>query len=215
MRQNWRRIEHVKGGGVRVIGYLQMRAVGGVVEGPGFGQQEHQLRAWADRHGHELVRTVIDRCSADTPGPGLIVAERAVRAGYADAVVVTSRSRLAVDQPLGVPVLAVDDPAPPPAAAAATGRARPWETGKDLRSLVATLLAAGAAALVAHGVATAATVESPSSNETTCVANRGEVVPCDGTQSRVPDIDPRVGCSAFTTSTEPQPDGIWLCLDDH
>ena len=98
---------------MRVIGYLQMRAVGAVVEGAGFVAQEQHLRQWAQCHGHDVVRVVADRCSADTPGSGLSRAAAAVQAGEADALLVTSRGRLCAHDAPGVAVLFATSPSGP------------------------------------------------------------------------------------------------------
>jgi hypothetical protein len=204
----------LKGGGVRVIGYLQMRAVGGVVEGPGFAEQDQLLRQWAERHGHEVVRTVVDRCSAATPSPGLVGSLRAVQAGDADALAVTSRSRLPLSQPVGVQILAVDEPEPR-SAPQAGGRPRSLPRRGNVRAVVASLVAAAAAAgLAALGVAAAGTPDSLSWMEGRCVSHRLEVMPCDGNElARVFEVDPPYGWCAFTQTAERHQNGTWLCLD--
>jgi hypothetical protein len=194
---------------VRVIGYLQMRVVGGVVEGGGFGAQERQIRDWAGRQGHDVVRIVVDRCSAATPGSGLSGAAAAVAAGEADAVVVTSRKRLGAQPPEGVAILAVDEPQPMSAAA---GRSkRDPRHRANVRSMVATWVAVLVAVLVGYGVATASIEESPSWMEGRCVSDQFEVVPCDGHEmARVLEVDPPIGC--FMTASYRRQDGTWFCL---
>jgi hypothetical protein len=152
-----------------------MRAVGGVVEGAGFAEQERQVRQWAERHGHEVVRTVTDRCSGSTPGPGLYGAAQAVWAGEADAVVVTSRRSLGRRQTLGATVLAVDEDRtdPAPAAPAPGASARP-----NVR-VVVTWVAIAIAVLVAQGVATAASSKAPTPFVGICDPHRYELMACD------------------------------------
>jgi Resolvase, N terminal domain len=197
-------------GVVRVIGYLQVRAVGAVVEGAGFGEQEQQVRRWAHRHGHEVVRTVVDRCSAGPPSPGLLSAVRAVRAGEADAVVVTSRSRAGTDQELGVSILAVDQPRP----AAALGRVGTGRRRPTVASTVAIWVAVAAAALVGHRVASAAADDRPPVEwQAGCVSARFDFVPCeDDEMARVLSVtDTPVRCGVNDWGY-PRPDGTWLCL---
>lgn len=208
-RHNGAGLMRGKGGGVRVIGYLQMRAVGGVVEGVGFAEQEQQVREWAECHGHEVVRILSDRCSANTLSPGLSAAVRAVQAGEADALVVTSPARLGVHDALGVRILVVDEPEPvdPPRrpAPAVGGR-------RTIRSAVGPWVAVAAATAVFAGVA-AASVEEPSSPmKGRCVSARYEVVPCNGNEmAKVLDVMPSQGC-AFADSLYRWADRTWLCL---
>lgn len=164
---------------MRVIGYLQMRTVGPVTEGAGFGEQERRVREWAQRHGHEVVRTVTDRCSAASPGPGLLGALRAVQSGEADAVVVTSRRRLGPHQAAGVTVLTVDEDRPDLASVVSAPGSSPHP---NLRSVV-TWVAIAIAVLVAQGVATAQSSKPLTPFEGICVPHQYEVLPCDAPQA--------------------------------
>jgi hypothetical protein len=194
---------------VRLIGYLRMRAVGGVVEGAGFGEQDRQIRAWAERHGHVVVRTVVDRSSGHSPS-GLAGAVSAVRAGEADAMVVTSRARLGVHESLAVTILAADEPDPVAAAGTAEGGGR---ARAKVGWVVAQWAAIAVAALVAHGVASAASDDSPSSLEDPCVSAEVGVMPCDGTPpDRLLDVAPPVDCDFFESERHLRPQGVWLCL---
>ncbi|HEV3363879.1 MAG TPA: recombinase family protein [Acidimicrobiia bacterium] len=197
---------------MRLIGYLRMRAVGGVVEGTGFGEQDRQIRAWAERHGHVVVRTVVDRSSADTPS-GLAGAVSAVRSGEADAVLVTSRGRLGVQGSLGVTILAADESAPVAAAGAAERGG--WSRAK-VGWVVAQWAAIAVAALVAHGVASAASGDAPSSVEDPCVSTEVGVMPCGGAPpDRVLDVAPPLDCDFFDSERYLRPEGVWLCLQSH
>lgn len=194
---------------MRVIGYLQVRAVGAVTQGAGFAEQEQLLRAWADRHGHHLVRVVVDRCSTGPAGPGLAAAVAAVRAGEADALAATSRARLTGGQPLGVKALFLDEPAPDAAP-------RPAPSGKaprNVRSTVGPWVAIALASAVAAGVASASPGEAPPTGAANCVSTTYEVVPCDGNElARIVEVLPSYGNCSFGDFGYPGPAGTWLCL---
>ncbi|HKY74887.1 MAG TPA: hypothetical protein VJS45_02010 [Acidimicrobiia bacterium] len=195
---------------MRLIGYLRMRAVGGVVEGAGFGEQDRRIRAWAEQHGHVVVRTVVDRYSGDTAPSGLAGAVQAVWADEADAVVVASRSGLDASDSVGVKVLAADEPDPVlrPQSAERRGRAR-----ANAGWAVAQWVAIALAALVAHGVANAADRgDLPSGMEGRCdPAQIG--MPCDGTEwTRELDVAPPTGCHVYDAEPSGRLGGIWLCL---
>ena len=188
---------------MRVIGYLQMRAVGAVVEGTGFVAQEQHLRDWAQRHGHDVVRMVADRCSADTSGSGLAGAVAAVRSGEADALLVTSRERLGAHHAPGVTVLFADQPE----RAALT---RPPQRARgNLRSALGPWVGIAVATAVAAGVAAA----SPDAPPTTCVSATYEIVPCDGIEwATVVDVVLPPEHCAVGDEEYPLPDGARLCL---
>jgi hypothetical protein len=192
---------------VRVIGYLQMRAVGAVTEGAGFADQEQQLRAWADRHGHDLVRTVVDRCSTGTAGPGLAAAVAAVQAGEADALAATSRARLDGHHPLGVRALVVNEPAPAATPAGPSRRSR-----GNVRAALGPWLAIAVATAVSVGVA-AASAEEPPTAEGHCVSATYQTAPCNGSEmARVLRHNPPFGqCVDGDNAYDPR-HRIWLCL---
>lgn len=192
---------------MRVIGYLQMRAVGAVVEGPGFVAQEQHLHEWAQRHGHDVVRLVADRWSADTPGSGLSGAVAAVQAGEADALLVTSRERLGAQHAPGVTVLFANQPDGVGALTRPRRRAR-----GHLRSALGPLVGIAVATAVAAGVATAS-VEGPSGLKGTCVSVTFETVPCDGKAvAKVVDVVLAPEHCVVGDEEYPRPDGIRLCL---
>ncbi len=192
---------------MRVIGYLQMRAVGAVVEGPGFVAQEQHIQRWAQHHGHDVVRMVADRWSADTPGSGLSGAVAAVRAGEADALLVTSRERLGPHHVPGVTVLFADQPYGAGALARPPRRSR-----RDLRSALGPLVGVAVATAVAAGVA-AASAEGSSGLKGTCVSVTFETVPCDGKAlAKVVDVVLAPQHCVVGEEEYPRPDGIRLCL---
>lgn len=192
---------------MRVIGYLQMRVVGAVTEGLGFEDQERQVRQWAHRCGHDVVRLVADRSSIDGPGPGLSAAVAAVRTGEADALLVNSPGRLGADHPIGVTVLFADRPQP------TTPTAPPRRSWRNVRSALGPWAGIAVATAVAAGVAAASVEEPLPATERDCVPVTHQTGPCRATDTpRVVETEPLHGGCGAGDLHYPSPDGASICL---
>lgn len=95
---------------MKVLGYIRVSSVGQVRDGYGLEAQEHEIRTWCEREGHELVGIVAE--PAKSGGEGLEGRVKLADAlwriehGEAEALVVGDLSRLARDVVLQETVIA-------------------------------------------------------------------------------------------------------------
>lgn len=84
---------------MKLIGYIRVSSRGQVTDGYGLPAQEHDIRTWCEREGHQLVTIVPEPAKSGGEGlesrKGLAEALRRLDAGWGDALLVPDLSRLA------------------------------------------------------------------------------------------------------------------------
>lgn len=84
---------------MKLIGYVRVSSIGQARDGYGLPAQEHDLRTWCEREGHQLVTIVSEPAKSGGEGlegrKGLAEALRRLEAGWGDALLVPDLSRLA------------------------------------------------------------------------------------------------------------------------